>query len=55
LRFKVGDGILARYAEDGLFYEAQVKGITPMGTYWVVFTEYGNEQEAAEADVAPPQ
>jgi hypothetical protein len=55
LRFKVNDPILARYAEDGLFYSAVVRGITPMGTYWIVFTEYGNEQECAEGDVSPPQ
>ncbi len=55
LRFKVNDPILARYAEDGLFYSAVVRGITPMGTYWVVFTEYGNEQECSENDVASPE
>jgi hypothetical protein len=54
LRFKVNDLILARYAEDGQFYDAQVKGITPMGTYWIIFTEYGNEQEAREEDVMAP-
>jgi len=26
-----------------------------MGTYWLVFTEYGNEQEAAEQDVLTEQ
>ena len=54
LRFKVNDEIKARYAEDGKFYSAVVKGITPLGTYWVVFSEYGNEQEATENDVIGP-
>lgn len=55
LKFKVNDYVHARYADDGQFYAAQIKGITPMGTYWVVFTEYGNEQEATEEDVWIPQ
>jgi hypothetical protein len=53
MKFAVDDRVLAQYADDGLWYPAQIKGITPAGTYWLSFIDYGNEQECAEEQILP--
>ncbi len=53
MKYRVDDQVLAQYVDDGLWYPAQIKGITPLGTYWLSFTDYGNEQECHEDQILP--
>ena len=50
--FGVGDACEARFWEDNQWYGARVIAVgNPPGTYSVVFTEYGNEEEVARSEI----
>ncbi|XP_052795129.1 tudor domain-containing protein 3-like [Mya arenaria] len=51
---KQGDRVMARYWEDGNFYNAQI-AVLPrdMSTCVVTFTEYGNTEEVRLTDIRP--
>ncbi|XP_052279000.1 tudor domain-containing protein 3-like isoform X2 [Dreissena polymorpha] len=54
MSLKQGDRVMARYWEDGLFYEAQIAQLPPnLSTCVVTFTEYGNTEEVLLQDVRP--
>jgi len=42
---KVGDTVRACWAEDGMFYKAQITGKNPNGNYAVEFTKYKNKAD----------
>jgi len=50
-RIKVGSKVRAIYYEDHEEYEAKVLSETKHGTFQIVFTEYGNEQETNIEDM----
>jgi len=53
--FKVGSKVLAKYAEDSLWYEATIDSIpiTADDKYGITFSSYGNKQECSLEDLAP--
>ncbi|XP_055624110.1 tudor domain-containing protein 3 [Toxorhynchites rutilus septentrionalis] len=50
--WKVGDRCLAKYWEDGGFYNAEITGISE-NTFVVCFLEYGNFEEVLKTDCIP--
>ena len=48
-RWSVGEEVVARWADDGVWYRARVEAREPAGTYTVTFLDYGNQAEVAEA------
>jgi len=48
-RWSVGEEVVARWADDGVWYRARVEARDPAGTYTVTFLDYGNQAEVAEA------
>ncbi|XP_055594172.1 tudor domain-containing protein 3 [Uranotaenia lowii] len=50
--WKVGDRCLAKYWEDGGFYNAEITGISE-NTFVVCFLEYGNYEEVLKTDCIP--
>ena len=48
-RWSVGEEVVARWAEDGVWYRARVDARQPDGTYAVTFLDYGNQDVVAEA------
>lgn len=54
---RIGSTVQAKYYEDGQFYAAKVESVRNEGDvkmYTVTFTEYGNTEEVAEADIQRP-
>uniref|UniRef100_A0A1B0C7Z4 Survival of motor neuron-related-splicing factor 30 n=1 Tax=Lutzomyia longipalpis TaxID=7200 RepID=A0A1B0C7Z4_LUTLO len=51
-QWRIGDRCLAKYWEDGKYYNAQVTGITEK-TCVVMFLEYGNYEEVLKDDCLP--
>ncbi|XP_055534260.1 tudor domain-containing protein 3 [Wyeomyia smithii] len=47
--WKIGDRCLAKYWEDGVFYNAEITGISE-NTFVVCFLEYGNYEEVLKTD-----
>ncbi|XP_053690328.1 tudor domain-containing protein 3 [Sabethes cyaneus] len=50
--WKIGDRCLAKYWEDGGFYNAEITGISE-NTFVVCFLEYGNYEEVLKTDCIP--
>ncbi|KAL1392902.1 hypothetical protein pipiens_012127 [Culex pipiens pipiens] len=50
--WKIGDRCLAKYWEDGGFYNAEITAISE-STFVVCFLEYGNYEEALKTDCIP--
>ncbi|CAG9803049.1 unnamed protein product [Chironomus riparius] len=51
-QLKIGDLCLAKYWEDGKFYNAKITGNSD-STFVVLFTEYGNAEEVRKTDCVP--
>ncbi|CRK89808.1 CLUMA_CG003402, isoform A [Clunio marinus] len=51
-QLKAGDLCLAKYWEDGQFYNAKITNVSD-STYVVLFTEYGNAEEVRKSDCVP--
>ncbi|KAG5682920.1 hypothetical protein PVAND_012238 [Polypedilum vanderplanki] len=51
-QLKVGDLCLAKYWEDGKFYNAKITNVSE-STYVVLFTDYGNAEEVRKNDCVP--
>lgn len=51
-QLKINDFCLAKYWEDGKFYNAKITGVSE-STFVVHFTEYGNAEEVRKTDCAP--
>ncbi|KAL4230472.1 tudor domain-containing protein 3 [Mactra antiquata] len=50
----VGDTVMAKYWEDGLFYEAVIDSMTPgLASAYVTYLEYGNTDEVMISDIRP--
>ncbi len=49
--FAVGDMVDAKFADDGIFYEASVEKVYPDGSYMVIFAGYGNSQRCFSFDL----
>lgn len=52
ISFKPGDRVMAKYWEDGLFYESVIEMMMP-NTCVVNFVEYGNSEEVLLSDIRP--
>lgn len=52
-----GDVVMAKFSEDGCWYEAEITAVQPNGNcltqYCVTFTEYGNSELVLETDIYP--
>jgi survival-of-motor-neuron-related-splicing factor 30 len=50
--YPVGTTIMARYHEDGLWYEAKVDSIKD-DKYWITFVDYGNQSLVTQDETKP--